>query len=442
MLLDDESIKEWEWTALRDLSSSDGRFRDFLWRYGNDQRRGRQRYQFLAEIYNETRRPADLEVLSRAGQVLPDPADGKVLKTDLISRRPFDSLVTEADPITVVDFFSRKVESTAFPAPEKDVFDAIAAVWPSKSSFVVSLVEAAVSNEATIGERLLETLSSLIDAENFSQVTSNAPLTRAALLSRRPELLDSSNVSALSIKDLSDAIARINAPELAARVIPQLLSIELPEAALVLSSKFPALVVHSVLNLIASSSSAKALEIGESWISVVKDMAVVDVLSMVRTGHEISAYAFVLDYDLSYAIAAGSHAWAHAVENISDGFPEISRSSLMSLLMAIALSQPSPGCEPLFLISFETVHSDMERSALPTKAFENLSALLPWVHWWRQWDLCYRLRLAVVSRFVENRLSVKAFSGLSSDRRLCLELREIAAETKKGKSYLRKLERY
>ncbi len=86
----DHPIEQWERVALDDLLHGLTDFRRFLWRYGSDQPRDRERFRFLTELYAATRTPrladgALARVLEQVVEVLHGPSDGRLLNEDLVS---------------------------------------------------------------------------------------------------------------------------------------------------------------------------------------------------------------------------------------------------------------------------------------------------------------------------------------------------------------------
>jgi hypothetical protein len=89
--LSNDNVLDWEKAAIDDLTgATPSPFRQFLWRYGSDIRRGRERFSFLAELFLTTRASVLAgrnltRILDQIVNVLPDANDGKLLKEDLLS---------------------------------------------------------------------------------------------------------------------------------------------------------------------------------------------------------------------------------------------------------------------------------------------------------------------------------------------------------------------
>ena len=76
-----------------------------------------------------------------------------------------------------------------------------------------------------------------------------------------------------------------------------------------------------------------------------------------------------------------------------------------------------------------------KRNALSPELIEEL---LPSFYWWKQWDLCFRLKQTVVNIYVNNQLDQDSFRRLAKNQQLAKSLVEIASETKMGREFLEK----
>jgi hypothetical protein len=93
--------------------------------------------------------------------------------------------------------------------------------------------------------------------------------------------------------------------------------------------------------------------------------------------------------------------------------------------MTLALANPVRGSEPLFEQSFDAVHLAIGNSSLPQRGFEMVARYLPDLWWWEQWDICLRLRIAVVRAYENGSLADESFRRLTSDRSLAKQLKDL-----------------
>ncbi|MEO6354337.1 MAG: hypothetical protein ABIO19_06450, partial [Burkholderiaceae bacterium] len=103
-----------------------------------------------------------------------------------------------------------------------------------------------------------------------------------------------------------------------------------------------------------------------------------------------------------------------------------------------ALHQPVVGSEPLFEVSFETIHEDLQHSNLGWDLTSELLNFLPTLGWLRNWDNCLRLRIGVVDAYTNGNLDVKSFRRLTTGQ-LYEQLQDAADDVKGGARFLKRL---
>jgi hypothetical protein len=137
---------DWERVAIDDLLAPEpSDFRRFLWRYGSDIRRGRERYRFLAQLFLTTRlrilEGADLaQTLDTVMDTLPDAEEGKLLKEDLLScgQSPY-SLLPAADPIDTLGYLVGHSDLSALPSSLDAAFEAVRDLWTARPSEILTI---------------------------------------------------------------------------------------------------------------------------------------------------------------------------------------------------------------------------------------------------------------------------------------------------------------
>jgi hypothetical protein len=76
---------------------------------------------------------------------------------------------------------------------------------------------------------------------------------------------------------------------------------------------------------------------------------------------------------------------------------------------------PIKGSETVFKLCFETLYQGLRMSSLHTDADAILLRHLPSVVWWRLWDSCYRLKLAVVRAYTRGGLDAATLMELTAE---------------------------
>lgn len=105
-------------------------------------------------------------------------------------------------------------------------------------------------------------------------------------------------------------------------------------------------------------------------------------------------------------------------------------------LLARAFSKSSPNTEKLIVWAFDSLHEELLMNNLAKKNWELLKSELPRVKWWKEWDMAYRLRLAVVKAFVKMDLPKLAFFKTTEKDSTFKDLVKIANNIHWGKRYL------
>jgi hypothetical protein len=165
---------DWEKTAIDDLLAPEpSDFRRFLWRYGSDIRRGRDRYRFLAQLFLTTRLrvlqgDSLTQTLDTVMDTLPDVEDGKLLKVDLLScgQSPY-SLLPAADPIDTLDYLVDHTDLSALPSSLEPAFEAVGVLWNARPSEILTIADRALNNGSAISEEMLKRLSAVVEPRSF-----------------------------------------------------------------------------------------------------------------------------------------------------------------------------------------------------------------------------------------------------------------------------------
>ncbi len=447
---DSSQPADWEQEAVDDqLASTPSHFRRFLWRYGSDIRRGRERYRFLAQLFLATRLPTLedailTETLDTVVDALPDADDGKLLKEDLLScGRSTYSLLPATDPIHTLGYFVSHTNLTALPPPPEAAFEAAHDLWPTRAREILTIAEEAANGSSAIVEQLLDRLSAIAEPASFLDQSRGYPIIRKRLVRTNPALLDSPDLATVPEHELRDFLALL--PEdrnLATRILDRLLFSDNPDAAAVFVDRFLEVTQDRVFDVLVSESTESGPPVPRVWPDAVRQHSPAltsHMLGRAATTTALAALAEWLGLDVPAGLKASPTIWAATLLRVSDDIRGERRQRLLAYLLALALARPDPGCEPLIERAFESVHADILSSRLPGDAFGVLSGFLPDLYWWQQWDTCRRLRLAVVEAYVSAELDPQSFRRLTSETTLFNGLVDLASDTKPGRRFLRRV---
>ena len=444
-----DKLNNWERASLDDLQAP-GDFRRFIWRYGSDIRRGRERFRFLANFFELTRLSRlDGEVLTAAldevVHVLPDPKDGKLLKTDLVAAGTSDfSLLPPADLLDVLRYFFALPDASSLPPPALSRLDKTDGFWPSRADQILTIVEQAVTTSSATAQEVVEIMAASIDATTFATHSKRHPTAMLALAEANPQLLDSPGIQEVPPPYLSALIDRMpNDIGLAVRVLDHLMVLDDELVAKTFVDRFPLLTAERVFDRIARQLAGSGQNVPHNWMAAsgptLKGMLPDEVISRIETTSAMAACAILLDLNVAKGLTSTPRIWASTLARARDDVSGQPRKRLSAYLLALALAQPSRGCEPLFEFAFQQVHADIGASTLPYDAYNALARYLPNLYWWEQWDTCLRLRTAVAEAYVDNDLDPTSFRRVTNDHHLFKEMVDRAGAAKGGRRFINRL---
>lgn len=447
----EQAPEAWEQVALDDLIAGPTSFRDFLWRYGSDQQRGRERFRFLAEIYTKTRvpllnNPELRQLLNDVAGALPDSGDGRSLKEELVSTETSDQrMLPRVDLLDLLEYFAEAPGRQAFPLPPASDYDSLVDLWPNQSARILAISETAMQHGSQVSDDVLKHIAAVASPKSFLRSVRDYPSVRDRLAKDNPQLLDSPDLVEISQPQLNRLLDYVHEAHLATAVLGHLISSDDHEAARLLFERFPAECERVVFQRFAAFLSGQGEKIGSAWLEALRakepSSLAGRLLKLSKTTTDLAACAIVLKLEIHFGLTAGAASWAKKVVDAIDDTSEEVRLTLFAYLLSLGLADPKKGCEPLFETCFEPVHQAIWNSNLPTDAFETLVHHLPDLYWWHQWDTCLRLRLAVVNAYVDAQLDEASFMRLAKDRSVMKRLIDAASDSKDGRKYLKKIEK-
>lgn len=441
---------DWEDAAVDDLTALEVTpYRRFLWRYGSDMRRGREKYRFLAQLFLTTRVPAfDARTFDRTlglvAEALPEPDDGKLLKDDFLScgLSPYSLL----PPVSAVDALRYVVEHPdlkALPPVPEATFMALLDSWPDHARDVLDLAESAANSDKAIFEKILKPLAAAAEPASFIGLSRDHSVVRKRVVMENPALLDSADLGTLPADELLDLLTVLpDSEDLASKVLGRLLCVDNADVAATFTGRFLSETESHVFRALVEEQAYSKQPLPHVWPDAVRQQSpdlAAHILNRVTTTIELGILVTWLGSSVMSGLRASPAIWAETLHRASDNIRDQARQRLLSYLLALALAQPSQGCEPLFEVAFESVHADISSSRLPYDAFDTLSRYLPNLYWWEQWDTCRRLRLAVAQAYMSADLDPRSFRRLTNDPVLFDRLLDAVRDTGTGRQYLKRI---
>lgn len=443
-------LADWESLAIDDLTAFEATpYRRFLWRYGSDMRRGREKYRFLAQLFLTTRlQTFDASTFERTlgdvAEALPEPDDGKLLKDDLLScgGSPY-SLLPPASPIDSLHYVIKHPDMTALPPVPEATFATLFDLWPAHATELLGVAESAANSDGLIFEKLIGRLAAVAEPASFIGLSREYSIVRKRVVMEKPDLLDSADLGILPTDELLDLLTLLpDREDLAGKVVDRVLYIDNADVAAIFTDRFLSLTESRVFEALVAEQTHSKPPLPHVWSDTVRQRSpelASHILNRVTTTTELGVLVEWLGLNVTSGLRAVPAVWAGTLRRVDDDIQGQTRQRLLSYLLALALAQPSVGCEPLFEAAFETVHADIGSSRLPYDAFDALSRFLPNLYWWEQWDTCRRLRLAVAQAYVSADLDPQSFRRLTSDRVLFDRLVDATSDTASGHRYLKRV---
>lgn len=442
-------LKPWESVAIKDaLSPEPTEFRKFLWRYGSDIHKGRENFNFLADLFVSTHKDSSrinsLEsTLLRVAKILPDPEEGKALKSDLIeSDRNTYSLIPTANPIDILTFFIQHPRIKALPQPAEITVGHLRENWPIRSEEILDLAELAVNKKSKLRDSILSQITELSDADSLIEATNIRSKLRHSLITKKPSLLDSNSLQSIPQPELSTLLTILpDDDKLANKVIRRLVYLDDQHVAREMFQRFPGIVTRIVIEAVEREFSKNKEPVPRNWIRIITE-STKGFLSggYIENIHSMSTLAFFakqLGYKSREVIEVGPIPWALALSNAKNDISTDQCFIFYAFLLTVAIENPVHGCEPIFERTFEPTYTALANNNLAYGARNLLLESLPYL-WWRNWDTCYRLLIAVVRTYINNNLDQESLAQLTNDPLLTNILLDLVNEITAGTGFIGK----
>jgi hypothetical protein len=443
----------WELAAARDISiGNDSPLRAFLWRYGNDVRRGRGRFAFLVQLFVAfTTKPlpeysdSSLEALLLAvAERFPEREDAKTLKNDLIrTANARNSIFPPGNAWDIVNAFIKHSTLVSFEPLSPVEIEALIDQDSQTNEIAFVMGSAACRAQTDFAKIYLNVLSKAIDPARFVEQTAEDLLLRKSLVIRNPALLDVENITQIAEMELPTLLAFLpRGEDVIDRTVSRLLRLDSRIIADYMIGRFPDVVLHHLASSFKDSPEGY-MPVPGTWLNAAADHAyellTSGFLKKIKSTCDFAMFASILGFRNHESAESSSVSWAKALTNARDDVFGFQRQMLLSFLLSLGLSNPLPGCEPLFEKAFERIHEDLWSAHLPHRASVLLERLLPEVHWWQQWDTCLRLRRAVCTAYVTGRLDPASFKRLASNSTLLGRLVEEIDDSPDGQKFRRQI---
>lgn len=135
----------------------------------------------------------------------------------------------------------------------------------------------------------------------------------------------------------------------------------------------------------------------------------------------------------------GDDPWCIAFLHAVGKLPEQEDNQFRAFLLARSFGPRSRNQAQLARLGFEATHATAALNRLDDRSWRWLNERLPESMFWYKWDMCQRLRIGVISLFVERRLNPETFGRLVENEQLFELLAEQAARSWSGCGLLKQV---
>jgi GTPase-associated protein 1, N-terminal domain type 1 len=383
--------EEWSLVAGRDAAANEVTpLRRFLWRYSRDLANSRAHYRDLVELHIGT---ADVEetpkeVASRLFDAFPDPAEGAILKFDLIGTGGHTPGLAPA--VSVIDLIEILSERPAMEAPSPDQLrERLADLLPSDVPNVAKMLDSrrsALSKwEPVIEEAIVAKASRASLVPDFP----NSLVPR--LLQERPDLIDAKVLSRLPDGALEELLSADRDTEVLALIASELVRRDLGPTEDKLIESWPLQIFRSAIDAcakgaldrswFASMTRHQGAVLDSPWLDAI-DSTQILAKALQLLGYPRNLHKSVDEIYLK-------------IKAITDDAAGSDRMDLQACFLRFAFDCGAPGSWRVFVAILPELRPKIIQESLSPFAHEMLTADLPRFYSAVYWDLDKRILLGL-----------------------------------------------
>lgn len=367
--------------------------RRFLWRYGRDMERPRDRFRLLMDTFlvSETSDTLPLESATRVFGELPEASEGAILKNDILGfgTNPLSICppVSFLDMLRVLD---GEGVSSEFELPEIE-----RRFGKLSSAEVVEVADFASSDDGRL-ERLRDPIFEwTIDRANEEIVNSvSATPVRMRILMGRPELVSSRSIAGLPAEDLLKLFAASENSETMATIVDAAVRRDLGDHVQETLMRAPDLIGRSVIE------AALKGELDVAWrrpIAGLRDvLRSLDLLSFAAGLADVLTIARLTDLERDvFEVGKSSENWANRWRSLRRDVSLQETLDIESSLLVRALREASSSSWTLIEAVLPELRREINARPLGGDARQLLDRSLPSAGYDDNWDLNRRIMLAL-----------------------------------------------
>lgn len=277
------------------------------------------------------------------------------------------------------------------------------------------------------------------DIDELMAVIGAVPSAVAMVLPSRSDVLEHAAFWRIVFIDAFGLIRSLdNNQDNTARIISALVEAGRDDCALIVVKHFgigPVVIALSRMNVAGIRSRV-------SWVRAIASQpnAIAEGMATGRLSHRPLLFVLteVLEPD-AIPNCVGTDPWVTAVECTRTTDDVSAEDQFAAFLFNRARGRITRSAGRLFFLSVQRLHEAMASERLTGKAWRLARQRLPYGSLWRDWDQCEKLRHAVVDNFIDRELPPIEFGLVVEDGELWEKLVDLAADSSRGRRYLRKV---
>lgn len=277
------------------------------------------------------------------------------------------------------------------------------------------------------------------DPDELVDLIKSVPGAVTTVLGARPEILEQSSLWQIDSLDKLKLIGSLDEDqERTGRVIDALVDAGRSDCSTAVVGRFG---IHPVVAALSRLDVAD-LRSNMDWVRTIASQTdeLAECMADGRLYHRplLLVLAEILEPD-AVPNSVGTDPWVIAVERTEVTDDVTGEDLLAAFLFSRAKGWQSRSVSRLFSLSVQRLHEAMATTRLTQQAWRIAKPKLPYGSYWRDWDQCEKLRHAVVDSFIDHDLPPIEFGTMIDDGKLWSELVELAADTWRGRRYLKKV---
>lgn len=277
------------------------------------------------------------------------------------------------------------------------------------------------------------------DADELIDLIEAVPGAVATVLPARPDVFERASFWRIASLEAPKLIGALDASQDGAvRIVGALMEASRDECSAVFVYRFGIDPVVTAL----SSLDATGIRSRLAWIRTIAcridDLAEGMSRGIIWHRPLLFALAEILNPD-AVPNSVGADPWVTAVARTRTSDDVRGEDLLASFLFTRARGWSSRSAARLFSLSVERLHEAMASERLTDEAWRIAKPRLPYGSVWHDWDLCERLRHAVVDSFIARELPPIEFGTVVDNVNLWIELVDLTADSSRGRRYLDKV---